>query len=74
MTGTIIGIRHAPMSGLATMQLDCGNYPCDAGPLFRSIQQAFGERGPIGQRIAFDADGVMMTAFEPVEGGGDGFD
>lgn len=66
-TGTIIEIQHVPMSGLATMRLNCGNYHCDAGPMFRAIHEAFGEAGPIGQRIVFEAEGVMMTGFRPAE-------
>ncbi len=70
LEGTILGVQHTPMSGLATMIMDCGAYHCDAGPLFRSLHSAFGEQGPIGKAISFSVDAMGgMCGFDPVEEG-----
>ena len=72
LEGTILAVQHTPMSGLAMMVMDCGTYHCDAGPLFRSLHNAFGEPGPIGKHISFSVDAMGgMCGFDPIgEGGG----
>ena len=69
--GTIVGVEHTPMSGMATLVVATTEgrverLACDAGPLFRSLRDS--GAGP-GTVITWEmTDFGTMAGFDVVEG------
>jgi hypothetical protein len=65
-TGRITSIDWESGSGIAIVYFDTGFCYAEAGPLFRSLADAFGDESATGQLVEYDVDDLgVMTYFAP---------
>lgn len=67
--GIIRSIIYARGSGLAEVELEVDGkmvrVPADAGPTFRALRSAFGDKSPIGHTISYETDDLgLLVGFD----------